>query len=276
MSELNKLRRKDRLLPNSQVRFLKNKKNNRMRDRKRLEERICVFLASIPAILGLTLVVQMMAQTQVPQGQKGSTSPKAAQPKAAAPKKATEPVAVTPLIPGGTGYVRVRDYATKPLKDATPAGDANKFQFGDAVMLVQKKDGPPFFWLVSKDQSQSWVPSYLLTANKAEIDFLKGNDRVPDSMALVYREDNWKVWGTERMNLGGFSMTVDAEGTLLLAYREGTSPFAIKGNAVVFDGSALEPAHFIVPPVFDSAKKAFQLSPHPFVLRGFRRRQFSV
>lgn len=208
------------------------------------------------AILSLTVIFQM-ALAQAPQGQKAS-----APPKAATPKKAVEPVAtVTPLISGGTAYLRIKDYPAKPLKNATPAGDASKFQFGDAVTLVQKKDGPPFFWLVSREQSQAWLPSYVLTANKAELDFLKDKNRIPDSMAYVYFEDHWKVWGTEKMSMGGLAMTVDAEAMALLDYPEGTSPFAIKGNAVMFDTAALAQGGLAKAPVFDSAKKPFQLSP---------------
>ncbi|MCQ4575028.1 MAG: hypothetical protein NOU37_07280 [Candidatus Brocadiales bacterium] len=188
------------------------------------------------------------------------------------------------LTAGGTAYVRVKQYFTlsgEPtvrdslggigyvLKNLNPAGavaiiakptenDAT-FSFGDAVTLIEKKDGLPTMWLVAKAQTKVWIPAYVLTANKAEIDFLKENNRIPETMSYIYDDEGRKVWG---VFIGGFgnSFVVDSYGMVLMAYAEGTSPFAIKGNAVVFDESVMKKT-WEKPPVFNSAKKAFKLTP---------------
>ena len=185
---------------------------------------------------------------------------------------------------GGTAYVRVKQYSTlcgEPttrdslggtgyvLKNLNPAGavatiakptenDAT-FSFGDTVTLVEKKGSQPPMWLVAKAQTKAWIPAYVLTANKAELDFLKKNNRIPETMSYVYDDDGWKVWG---VIIGGIanSFIVDSHGMALMDYAEGTSPFAIKGNAVVFDESVAKKT-WKKSPVFNSAKKAFKLSP---------------
>jgi hypothetical protein len=53
---------------------------------------------------------------------------------------------------------------------------------------------------------------------------------------------------------------VDSQGLHSPTFDEGTSPFAFKGNAVMFDAFASQWT-WHHPPVFDNAKKAFQLSP---------------
>ncbi len=188
------------------------------------------------------------------------------------------------LTTGATAYVRVKQYSTlsgEPttrdslggtgyaLKNLNPSGamapiakptenDAT-FSFGDTVTLLEKKGGLPAMWLVAKAQTKVWIPTYVLTANKAELDFLKKNNRIPETMSYVYDEDGWKVWG---VIIGGIanSFVVDSHGMALMDYAEGTSPFAIKGNAVVFDESVVKKT-WKKPAVFNSAKKAFKLSP---------------
>jgi hypothetical protein len=167
-----------------------------------------------------------------------------------------------PLTQGATAYLRVKQYTSEPKKEATPAGDKADFQFGDALNLVQKKDGLPIFWLVAKGQSQSWLPSYLLTGNKLELEFLKAKSRIPDTMSFVCDDGkNMTVWGSAKEWMGGLVLAIDARnGFTLVQYPEGQSPFAIKGNAVMFDGTVTKQP-WTKPPVFDVAHKAFQLSP---------------
>jgi hypothetical protein len=188
------------------------------------------------------------------------------------------------LTAGGTAYVRIKQYSTlsgKPtmtdmyggsgyvLKNLFPAGieapiaqptenDAS-FSFGESLKLIEKKDGLPTFWLVAKAQTNVWVPAYILTANKAEVAFLKDKNTIPETMAFVYDDGNWKVWGVLIGGIGGTAV-IDSHGIVMMDYREGTSPFALKGNAVVFDASIAK-AKWDKPPVFDEGKRAFQLSP---------------
>jgi hypothetical protein len=190
------------------------------------------------------------------------------------------------LTAGGTAYVRVKQYsilsdetdgkAMKEMSGATgwalknlnpniqlvtvmPSENDVSFSFGDALTLIEKKDGVPAFWLVAKGQNKVLIPAYVLTANKAEIDFLKEKNRIPETMCFVYHDEHTKVWGDLLGGMGGSSI-IDSHGLSLLAYRDGTSPFAIKENAVVFDASEAN-TDWGKPPVFDDAKKAFQLSP---------------
>jgi hypothetical protein len=163
------------------------------------------------------------------------------------------------LSTNGTAYIRVKDYSTKSLKDTTPTGDEVKLQFGDAVKLIQKKDGPVIFWLVTKDRIQTWIPAYVLTANKAEVDFLKDNNVVPETMTFLSIDGGLrKAWGSVNM---GFAVLLGCDGVPAPDPTEGTSPYAVKGNAVMFDESVTKAPWNQAPPVFDSAKRGFPLSP---------------
>lgn len=188
------------------------------------------------------------------------------------------------LTAGGTAYVRVKQYSTlsgEPtirdslggtgyvLKNLNPAravapiakpteNDAT-FSFGDTVTLIEKKGGLPTLWLVAKAQTKVWIPAYVLTANKAEIDFLKEKNRIPETMSFIYDDGDNRVWGAVIGGLSG-SFVIDSHGLVLIAYEEGTSPLAFKGNAVVFDKSVAKET-WKKPPVFNDGKKAFQLTP---------------
>jgi len=161
---------------------------------------------------------------------------------------------------GGTGYV---------LKNLNPRGIAAPvakpteadatFVFGETVVPIEKKSGPPTLWLVRKAQTEVWLPAHVLTARKTEIDFLKEQDRIPETLSYVYYDDATKTWGAIIGGFGG-SFVIDSHGLVLRAYAEGTSPFAIKGNAVIFDESKTRKT-WKTPPVFDGEGRAFQLSP---------------
>ena len=149
------------------------------------------------------------------------------------PKKEQLPT----FVEGSTAYIRVKEYAAKPLEDATPKGAETTLNFGQTVKLIQQKDGPPTMWLVSMEKGPAWVPSYLLTVNKAEIAFLKKNDRIPATMTFIYKKDDIiKVWGLVRL---GF-LVVDSQG--LATSADGSSQVAFKGNGVLFDESAVKHA----------------------------------
>jgi hypothetical protein len=180
------------------------------------------------------------------------------------------------LTTGMTAYVRVKDYFTqqKPqlfgeaTNDTIPAGIETKLQFGDAVKLGQKKDGFPTYWLVTKDQTQEWIPYYVLTTNQAEIKFLKENDRIPKSMTFIYNfKGAFTIACGRSIMEGPFAFVVDSPGGMPIIYKGGRSPCAIEGNAVLFDNSVVAAKYWtadgkdVGPPVFDNAKKAFQLSP---------------
>lgn len=160
---------------------------------------------------------------------------------------------------GGTGYVLNNlhpEGVEAPI--AKPTENDASFSFGETLKLIEKKDGLPTFWLVAKAQTNIWVPAYILTANKAEVEFLRAKGRIPETMAFVYDDGNWKVWGTLIGGIGR-SAVMDSHGIVMMDYPEGTSPFAFKGNAVVFDASITK-AKWDKPPVFDTEKKAFELS----------------
>jgi hypothetical protein len=189
----------------------------------------------------------------------GSTHPTSS-PKAELP-------APKPFAAGRTAFVRVKQYTTKTSNPAgsktaktkpTPSGVS--FSFGDTVTLLAREDGPPVMWTITRGLVKTKVPEYLLTTSKEEIDFLSKAGRVPETMAYVYMKDgHMDVWGSERVNYGFMIATVDSEGMALLAFSSGTSPFALKDNAVIFD-EALAHTSLESPPVFDAAKKPFPLS----------------
>jgi len=158
------------------------------------------------------------------------------------------------LHAGGSVYLRIKEYVSKPIEDAKPKGIEVKFTFGENVKLIQKKDDLPTLWLVSKEQSQAWIPAYLLTANKAEIDFFKKNNRIPQTMTFIYvKDDIVKVWGIVRM---GF-FVVDSQG--MAASAEGSSQVAFKGNAILFDESSVKYS-WKNPMVFSKGKEAYKLT----------------
>lgn len=140
------------------------------------------------------------------------------------------------LVEGNAAYIRVKECAAKPLEDATPKGIETKFTFGQTIKLIKRKDGRPTMWLVSNEKDQAWIPEYLLAPNKREIDFLQKNERIPATMAFVYKEGEIKVWG--RVRFGPF--IVDSQG--LAASADGSSQVALKDNAVLFDESAVKHA----------------------------------
>lgn len=172
-----------------------------------------------------------------------------------------------PFAAGVTAFVRVKQYTTKTSNpagskttNAKPTPSGVSFSFGDTVTLVAREDGPPAMWTITKGPVKTKVPEYLLTTSKEEIDFLNKAGRVPETMAYVYMKDGrMDVWGIERVDYGFMTATVDSEGMALLAFSSGTSPFALKGNAVIFD-EVLAHTSLESPPVFDAAKKPFPLS----------------
>lgn len=103
------------------------------------------------------------------------------------------------------------------------------------------------------------MPAHILTPKKVEIDFLRDNNKIPETMSFVYFDGILKVWGVVKTTL----FNIDSHDVPMSDYPEGTSPFALKGNAVLFDESAakLTLLTLVKPPVFNGAKKAFQLSP---------------
>ncbi|MGI0016643.1 MAG: hypothetical protein ACREBU_24735, partial [Nitrososphaera sp.] len=156
---------------------------------------------------------------------------------------------------GGTGYVLRNlnpEGAVAPI--AMPTENDATFSFEDTVKLIEKKGGLPTMWLVAKAEKKVWIPAYILTANKPEIEFLKENKRIPETMSYVYKDGNWNVWGIIIGGLGD-SFVIDSHGLPLASYAEGTSPFAVKGNGVVFDESIVKET-WEHPPVFNSAKKS--------------------
>ena len=144
------------------------------------------------------------------------------------------------LVEGGTAYIRIKEYAAKPLEDAVPKRNEMNLSFGQTIKLIQKKDGLPAMWLVSKEKEQAWIPEYLITANKAEIRFLEEHHRIPVTMTFIYRDKDEiiKVWGRVRFRVSFGSLVVDSQG--LAASADGSRQVAFKGNAVLFDESAVK------------------------------------
>jgi len=135
------------------------------------------------------------------------------------------------LTEDGIGYLRVKEYTTKPMDDSTSKGEEITLVFGDTVILKQKADSLPAMWLISKQNKLAWIPDFYLTANKREIDFLKKTNRIPSTMSFFYKEDHIKVYGLAQM--GPF--VVDSQG--MAATAEGSSQVAFEGNAVLFHAS---------------------------------------
>jgi hypothetical protein len=161
---------------------------------------------------------------------------------------------------GGTGYVLKNLIVGLQSPIAEPSPNDVTFSFGEAVTLVEKKDGLPTMWVVGKGQTgvRSALPAYLLTSSKAEIDLLKKIDRIPDSMTFFYKDEHYRVWGSCICGMQR-AQVIDSRGLVLLEYPKGTSPFAIKGNAVVFDSSVVK-TEFDSPLVFDGNNKPLQMT----------------
>ena len=141
---------------------------------------------------------------------------------------------------GATGY-NIKDLNPEGLVAAksTPTENDASFSFGEQLTLIQKKSGVPTLWQVAKGKVKVWLPEFLLTPSKAEIDFLKKNKTIPATMTYIYDDnDTLKVWGAIIMIQG--CEVVESHGLSLMAYDKGTSPVGIKGNAVMFDKSALK------------------------------------
>jgi len=134
---------------------------------------------------------------------------------------------------------------------ATAASDAATFSYGDAVTLIEKKQGRPEIWKVAKGQTTAEIPAYLLTASQHEIDYLRNHKKIPATMAFVYEGDHMSVWGVEISGIAG-SALVESHGLALTDWAKGTSPFAVEGNAVIFDKSI---GGFEKSPVFDAQKR---------------------
>jgi len=215
---------------------------------------------------------------------------------------------VTPTLkPGGNAYVRVSRYTLMsgpPVETETTSagviggyyvkdlaepgamttrlamskvpGDAPKFVFGEALKLVKRAEGFPISWIVSKGNHKVSMPEFLLTANKAELDYLKSKDRVPTSMAYVYeaKDGEVRVWGYKlamipvavcdshglAIHMGGYDGGNSMFSPSIPSGPPGTSPFAIKGNAVVFDKAVLDTAWKPWAPVSDANRQPFHLS----------------
>ena len=104
--------------------------------------------------------------------------------------KSTAAAVVKPkptLAEGGKAYLRIKEYQAKADKSA-PKGAAATLAFGDAVILVAKKDGLPAFWVASKgpDAPPVLIPAYLLTPSEEEIGSLRSKDRIPQTMSFLY------------------------------------------------------------------------------------------
>lgn len=144
------------------------------------------------------------------------------------------------LVEGGTAYIRIKEYTVKPLEDAVPKGDEMNLSFGQTIKIVKKKDGLPTMWLVSKEKEKAWIPEYLITANKAEIRFLEMHHRIPETMTFIYnyKDQGIKVWGRVKFRFSLGALVLDGQG--LAASADGSFQVALKGNAVLFDESAVK------------------------------------
>jgi len=194
---------------------------------------------------------------------------------------------VSKIKVGDIAFVRVKKYQTlsgKPtitemsgasgysIKDLNPEGlvaskseptenDAS-FLFGEKLTLLNKKSGVPTLWQVTKGKATVWLPEFILTPTKAEIDFLKKNNRIPETMTFIYDDDGTlKVWGVIIMIQG--CELVESHGLSLMSYDKGMSPLAVKGNAVMFDKSALKHKwgnESLPHIVFNAKKQGFKLA----------------
>lgn len=161
---------------------------------------------------------------------------------------------------GGKGYV-VRNLNPQNIAAAFTEEDTDEptFHFGESVVPLEQKEGPPTLWLVKKGESKVWLPGYLLTAEKKQIEFLKSENRIPETLSYVYEDGARKTWGALIGGMGR-SFILYSQGLILSVYPQGTSPFAIEGNAVIFSEQSAS-ANWSQPPVFNAKGTAFQIKP---------------
>ena len=163
--------------------------------------------------------------------------------------------------------MRIKEYSAPRMKDVVPAGVECTFQFGSAVKLIERKEGPPVLWLVATEKSRAWIPAYILTGSQAELDFLRDKNRIPQSMSFICEKvinGSTKRIACGRTHIPGLFAVDSDDGMPTPAYEDGTSPYAIKGNAVVFDATVISAKWVnaarkqVGPPVFNAAKQVFQ------------------
>lgn len=142
---------------------------------------------------------------------------------------------VIPLSEGVVAFVRVEKETTSPDSDATPSGEVVELRFGDQVTLEKKSDDLPM-WLVSKDGKSGWVSAAKLTANTAEIEFLRKENRIPTSTSLIFASADGvvRVSGLMIMTM---SINSAGGGTAGAPGSSASSQFASEGNAVFLDES---------------------------------------
>lgn len=145
----------------------------------------------------LAMAFGCASKTPTPQVGKREFSAKA-QPVAsgtAANIRTGTPSAPPVLAPGGTAYVRVRKAQNMGQSDPT-------FSFGDAVTLVKLKANPNYphsvyawDWLVKRGAKTATLAYCSLTANPAEIAFLRARSLVPDSLLCPCADkDGMMTW----------------------------------------------------------------------------------
>ena len=146
---------------------------------------------------------------------------------------------VSKLQEGSTAYVRVKKYITKSIEDLAIQGIADSIFFGQSLTLVLKNDLTPTFWLVSTGNGQAWVPEYLITGNKVEIDYLKSVKRIPATMTFLYVDstDVARYRGPGIVYFSNVKFLIDSENMSCIVGPEGTNPYGIKDNAVLIDES---------------------------------------
>ncbi len=151
------------------------------------------------------------------------------------------------LVKDSAAYIRIKEYKSKPLKEITPKGEEASFNFGQKVTLIKKYEALPTMWLVSNKRNKSWVPAYMLTLNKKEIDFLRKKKRIPESMSYVFVKDNMMyVSGQWKVAMGGGNfMLLNTNHTGIPVSSESSNQFAVKGNAVLFTDLAIK--HNLIP-----------------------------
>jgi hypothetical protein len=98
------------------------------------------------------------------------------------------------LAPGGTAYVRVRKAQNIGQSEPT-------FSFGEAVTLVKATENPDCpgsafasDWLVKNGSKTATLPACALTANAAEISFLRAKNLIPASLHYPCADKNGMVY----------------------------------------------------------------------------------
>jgi TonB family protein len=165
--------------------------------------------------------------------------------------------------------VRVKQFKSNALNPGSAKDHAKHapagilFSFGDTVTLVEREQGYPTMWLVTKGQEKARLPEYLLTTNEAEIDFLRKTDRIPKIISYVYAAgDDTGVRGQFIIDIPPLYFVTMSDGLVgdgLVNIPGGKSPFALKDNAVLFDEAmASKIRTWKNPLVFDVAKRPFR------------------